>query len=72
MMGYQVHQPKISYQFSLDERVPKNHILREINRVTDSSFIRDYVRPFYSHTGVPSVDPVVILQELPSSVAYTG
>jgi transposase len=62
MMGYQRPQPKLFCQFNLDDRVPANHILRQISEVIDFCFVYEYVRPFYSHTGAPSVDPVVIFK----------
>jgi len=61
-MGRQVPQSKLFYQVSLEERVPQDHLLRKISNVVDFSFLYDYVRPYYSHTGAPSVDPVVIFK----------
>lgn len=61
-MGRRIPQPKLFYQFSLEERVPQDHLLRKISSVVDFSFIYDYVRPYYSYTGAPSVDPVVIFK----------
>jgi transposase len=39
--------------------VPENHLLRQIDRAVDFAFIPPLCRAFYSHTGRPSVDPVV-------------
>ncbi len=61
-MGRRTPQPKLFYQISLEERIPQDHLLRKISSVIDFSFIYDYVRPYYSHTGAPSVDPVVIFK----------
>jgi len=61
-MGRQVPQSKLFYQVSLEERVPQDHLLRKIASAVDFRFLYDYVRPYYSHTGAPSVDPVVIFK----------
>jgi len=61
-MGRQVPQPKRFYQLSLEERVPQDHLLRNISGVVDFCFLYDYVRSYYSHTGAPSADPVVIFK----------
>jgi transposase len=61
-MGRQVPQSKLFYQVSLEERVPQDHLLRKIASVVDFRFLYDYVRPYYSHTGASSVDPVVIFK----------
>lgn len=62
MMSRRTPQPKFFYQIDLEERVPQDHLLRKISSVIDFSFIYDYVHPYYSHTGAPSVDPVVIFK----------
>lgn len=61
-MGRRSPQPKLFYCISLEERVPEDHLLRKISEIIDFSFIYDYVRSYYSHTGSPSVDPVVIFK----------
>ena len=62
MMTRKSGQGKLFYQFNLEERVPADHFLRAVNRVVDFNFIYGLTRPFYSHTGAPSVDPVVIFK----------
>ena len=64
MMGRQRYAPKLYYQLSLDQLVPDNHLLRQIAEAIDFSFIHSLARPYYSHTGQPSVDPVVIFKTL--------
>jgi transposase len=44
--------------------VPEDHLLRRIAAVVDFSFVRPLCRPFYSRTGQPSVDPVVLFKML--------
>lgn len=48
---------------SIEDLVPQDHILRDIDRAIDFSFIYDEVAPLYSSdTGRPSVDPVVLFK----------
>lgn len=62
MMTRRTIEPKIYYNFSLDEKIPKDHLLRRINEAVDFSFIYSMVKEHYSHTGAPSVDPVVVFK----------
>lgn len=64
MMGQRQFAPKLYYQLSLDNLVPQDHLLRRIAEALDFSFVRPLCRPFYSHTGQPSVDPVVLFKTL--------
>jgi transposase len=64
MMGQRRFAPKLYYQLSLDQLVPQDHLLRRIGESVDFSFVRPLCRPFYSHTGQPSVDPVVLFKTL--------
>lgn len=42
--------------------MPEDHILRRLSEVVDLSFVRKLTAPFYSHTGQPSIDPVVLFK----------
>jgi transposase len=64
MMGYRRFAPKLYYQLSLDRLVPQDHLLRFIAEVIDFSFVYLLARPYYSHTGQPSVDPVALFKTL--------
>ena len=65
MMGArQVAQAALFYEFSLDRHVPGHHLLRSIDRFVDLSGIREHLRPFYSDTGRPSVDPELMIRML--------
>ena len=64
MMGQREFETKLYYQLSLDRLVPEDHLLRRIAAAVDFSFVRPLCRPFYSHTGQPSVDPIVIFKML--------
>jgi transposase len=47
----------------IEDLVPNNHILRDIDKAIDFSFIYDEVKDLYSdETGRPSVDPVVLFK----------
>ena len=64
MMGERDFGTKLYYQLSIDELMPQDHLLRRIAEAVDFSFVRPLCRPYYSHTGQPSVDPVVIFKML--------
>jgi transposase len=64
MMGKHQFAPKLYYELSLDRLVPQDHLLRQIYEAIDFSFIYPLARPYYSHTGQPSVDPVVLFKTL--------
>lgn len=50
---------------TLEELVPKDHLLRKIERHIDFSFIHDEVRDLYSaHNGRPAVDPIRLFKML--------
>lgn len=53
-----------SFEFVLiEELVPKNHLLRRIDKFIDFSFIRERVKPYYCiNNGRPSIDPVVLFK----------
>lgn len=65
MMGpRQEAQAALFYEFSLEEHVPDDHLLRSIDRFVDLSSIRAHLADFYSHTGRPSVDPELLIRML--------
>lgn len=65
MMGpRQVAQGALFYEFSIEDHVPQDHLLRSIDRFVDLSGIRQYLAPYYSSTGRPSVDPELMLRML--------
>jgi transposase len=70
MMGpKQEAQGALFYEFSLEDHVPANHLLRSIDRFVDLSGIRTHLAPFYSATGRPSVDPELMIRML--IIGYT-
>ena len=49
----------------IEELVPKDHLLRKIDRVIDFEFIREKVKELYcADNGRPAVDPVVLFKML--------
>jgi len=57
-------QAALFYEFSLEDHVPQDHLLRCIDRFVDLSSIRAHLADFYSHTGRPSVDPELLIRML--------
>ena len=65
MMGERtVMQESLFYGFSLEDHVPADHLLRSIARFVDLSSIREHLRPYYSETGRPSIDPELMIRML--------
>jgi transposase len=46
----------------LSERVPRHNLYRRLSELLDWEFLRQQTRPVYSHTGQPSLDPVVFFK----------
>lgn len=56
---------------SLDDLVPKDHLLRTIEEAINFDFIYDLVKDLYSEThGRPSIDPVVLIKMSLIQVLY--
>jgi transposase len=65
MMGERtVAQEALFYSFNLERHVPADHLLRSIDRFVDLSDLREHLRPFYSDTGRPSIDPELMIRML--------
>ena len=62
MMGQKALVGKLFYQVSLEEFVPAGHLLRRVAEAVDFAVARRLTARFYSHTGQPSVDPVVLFK----------
>jgi transposase len=70
MMGERtVAQEALFYEFNLERHVPADHLLRSIDRFVDLSGIREGLRPYYSETGRPSIDPELMIRML--IIGYT-
>jgi transposase len=62
MQGQKDFHDKLSLCFRLSERVPKHNFYRRLRDLLDWEFLREQTRPVYSHTGQPSLDPVVFFK----------
>jgi transposase len=62
MMGCKRFEAELFHSLSLAKLVPQDHLLRRLDETLDLSFVREYCGEYYSHTGQPSVDPVVIFK----------
>src|SRR6202166_4407898 len=57
-------QGQLFYSFDLDKVVPPDHLVREIDGVLDLGWVHKELAPYYSHTGRPSIDPVLMIRML--------
>jgi transposase len=65
MMGQLDHdQGQLFYAFDLNAAVPADHQVRAIDGVLDLSWLRRELAPYYSRTGRPSIDPVLLIRML--------
>jgi transposase len=65
MMGDRtVMQEALFYSFSIEDHVPADHLLRSIDRFVDLGGLREHLRPYYSETGRPSIDPELMIRML--------
>jgi len=73
MMGRQDrNQGQLFYEFSLDEMIPTDHLLRRIN-VFATAILADLhkqLKAFYSDIGRPSVDPELMIRMLLVGYCY--
>ena len=57
-------QGQFFYRFDLDKVVPTDHLVRQIDGVLDLDWVHKELAPYYSHTGRPSIDPVLVIRML--------
>ena len=71
-MGRRGEQWSLFYQFRLDERVPKDHLLRRIDGFVTTALadIHERLEPYYSEIGRPSVDPELMIRMLIVGYCY--
>lgn len=55
-------QDELFYAFNLDDVVPQDHLLRDIDQLLDFTELREHLAPYYSHTGRPSVDSELMIR----------
>jgi transposase len=72
MMGRRDCQASLFYQFRLDDRIPKNHLLRRIDSFVTAALadLHERLRPHYSEIGRPSVDPELMIRMLIVGYCY--
>ena len=65
MMGRQNNeQGPLFYEFRLDEAVPADHLVRQIDAVLDLSWVYAELAAHYPTLGRPSIDPVLMIRML--------
>jgi hypothetical protein len=57
-------QGQFFYAFDLEQVVPPDHLVRQIDGVLDLSWVHKELASYYSHTGRPSIDPVLMIRML--------
>ena len=57
-------QGQFFYSFDLDKVVPPDHLVRQIDGLLDLGWVHEELAPYYSHTGRPSIDPVLMIRML--------
>jgi transposase len=73
MMGRQDRdQGQLFYEFSLDEMIPTDHLLRRINVFATAALadLHHQLKAFYSDIGRPSVDPELMIRMLLVGYCY--
>ncbi len=48
-------QGQFFYDFDMERVIPDDHLVRKIEAVLDLGWVHRELRPFYSHTGRPSI-----------------
>jgi transposase len=62
MQGHKQFVDKVVLRFRLSERVPKQNLYRRLAELLDWDILYQQTRALYSHTGQPSLDPVVFFK----------
>src|SRR3954447_13880198 len=73
MMGRQIgDQASLFYEFRLEDRVPKDHLLRRINVFVAAVLgaVRGQLKSCYSEIGRPSIDPDLMIRMLIIGYCY--
>ena len=72
MMG-RLHQGQgqFFYAFDLDKVIPPDHLVRQIDSLLDLSWVHEELASYYSHTGRPSIDPVLMIRMLIVGYVWT-
>jgi len=62
VQGRKEFNQRIYYNINLDSLVPENHLLKRLDKLVSFDFVRDITKDYYSHTGKPSIDPIVLVK----------
>ncbi len=62
MIGKKDFQPKLLYNVSLEELVPKDNFYRALERILELNFLYKECEDLYGKTGNKSIDPVVFFK----------
>jgi transposase len=62
MQGHKQFPDRVVLRFRLSERVPRHYLYRRLAELLDWSFLYEQTQYLYSHTGQPSLDPVVFFK----------
>jgi transposase len=60
--GHKRFLDKVVLRFRLSERVPRHNLYRRLGELLDWDFLYAQTQALYSHTGQPSLDPVVFFK----------
>ena len=65
-------QASFLYEFRLDDRIPKDHLLRRIDGFVTAALadVHERLEPYYSEIGRPSVDPELMIRLLIIGYCY--
>lgn len=69
-MGRQRAQEQLFYSFRLEDHVPADHLLRQLDLVLNFDRVRSVLAGHYSSTGRPSIDPELMLRILLIGYVY--
>ena len=64
MMGRQRSTEPLFHVFWLEDHVPPDHPLRQVDRLLDLGFVREGMAKHYSSIGRPSIDPELMIRML--------
>jgi transposase len=72
MMGRQSVPADSFCPFQLEDHVPADHLLRQLDAVLNFDRLRTVLAKHYSHTGRPSIAPELMLRMLLIGYAYVS
>jgi len=70
MMGKRVMAEPLFDTVRIDDYLPADHLLRAVDALLDTAFVRSIMAPHYSLIGRPSIDPELMVRML--LVGYLG